>query len=130
MHLYNISTGELFSADSSLEGTGYSGGGCDPDNAELISHKNNPSSQSIVNSGPLPIGYYTIGAPVNTVTHGPYVLPLDPDTDNEMYGRDEFKIHGDSVVRPGFASDGCIIMAHDIRVKIWESGDHRLQVVS
>lgn len=130
MWTYKQSTGELFSDDNSLVGVGYSGGGTSPENHLATVHKNDPSAQNIVDTGPLPQGYYTIGSPVNTVTHGPYVMALDPDTDNQMFGRDAFLIHGDSIPNPGYASDGCIILSRDIRVKIWESGDHRLQVVS
>jgi hypothetical protein len=91
--------------------------------------KNNPDMQDVHNVGPLPKGKYTICAPVDTVTHGPYVLRLDPDADNEMFGRAGFLIHGDSVVHPGTASEGCIILGRSIREKIWTGGDHNLEVI-
>ena len=130
MWTYESSTGKLFDAAMNLEGAGYAGGGCDKTNAEAAAGKNNPDLQSVHNVGPLPVGRYTFNAPVDTRTHGPYVLWLAPDPDNEMFGRDAFGLHGDSVVDPGWASDGCIVQAHSVRVKVWESGDTRLEVVA
>lgn len=34
-----------------------------------------------------------------------------------------------SLEHPGAASEGCVIMPPFVRGKVWESGDHRLQVV-
>ena len=127
---YESSTGKLFDPSMNLAGTGYAGGGLDKTNAEAAAGKNNPALQAEHNVGPLPVGWYTVNAPVDTRTHGPYVLWLTPDADNEMFGRDAFGIHGDSVVDPGWASDGCVIQSHETRVAVWESGDRRLQVVA
>ena len=102
------------------EGYGYAGAG---------DGKNNPQMEDVRNVGPIPRGMYTIEAPVNTETHGPFVLRLTPDEDNEMYGRSAFLIHGDSISKPGTASRGCIILARSIREEIWDSGDRRLEVV-
>lgn len=123
-------TGKMFAPDGSLTGQGYSGGGTDPGNLEAIKGKNNPAMQKVHNEGPLPAGWYTMQGPINSHTHGPYAIPLLPDISNVMYGRDAFLCHGDSVVHPGFASEGCIIQDHLTRVKMWESGDHRLNVIS
>lgn len=98
---------------------GYSGAG---------DGKNNPEMQDVPNIGPIPVGKYTIGDPSDTKTHGPYVLDLTPDPENEMFGRFAFLIHGDSVVNPGTASEGCIILPRKVRVQIWESGDRELMV--
>ena len=92
--------------------------------------KNNPVQQDVEDVGPIPQGLYRIQAPVDTVTHGPYVLPLTPDPANEMFGRAGFLIHGDSVVDPGTASKGCIILPRFARQRIWESPDHVLTVVA
>src|ERR1035437_2005502 len=102
---YEQATGKLLH-DGDLVATGYSGAG---------GGKNNPTTQDVHNVGPIPIGHYTIEAPVDTVTHGPYVLRLEPDLANEMFGRAGFLIHGDSVVHPGTASEGCIIQARTVR---------------
>ena len=37
-------------------------------------------------------------------------MPLIPSPTNEMFGRSEFLIHGDSLEHPGAASEGCIIL--------------------
>ena len=103
---------------------GYSGGKDHPEG------KNNPAMQSIHNIGPLPCGLYDIGSPVNTVTHGPYVLPLTPHPENTMYSRSGFLIHGDSVVESGNASEGCVILSPAARRTVWNSGDHLLRVVT
>jgi hypothetical protein len=92
--------------------------------------KNNPSAQNIVDVGPIPQGSYIIGAPTDTVTQGPYVLPLTPDPTNEMFGRSDFLIHGDSLVDPGNASEGCIVTARSVRERIWASNDHLLKVIA
>lgn len=119
MWIFEQATGRLLH-DNMREAVGYSGAGdC----------KNDPTAQDVHNAGPIPRGSYTIGEPVDTVTHGPYVLRLTPDSDNEMCGRSGFLIHGDSVVHPGTASQGCIIMPKMVREKIWRSGDHELEVV-
>ncbi len=114
------STGEI-SQDSDHVAWGYAG---------KDAGKNNPAMQHVHNVGPLPCGLYEIGQPYNTKEHGPYVLPLTPDPGNEMFGRGGFLIHGDNIQSPGTASEGCIIASKLTRLRIWESGDHRLQVIA
>jgi hypothetical protein len=92
--------------------------------------KNNPETQNVEEVGPIPVGKYFIGAPHDTLTHGPFVLPLTADPGNEMFGRSAFLMHGDSVVDPGTASRGCIIMSLAVRTEVAESGDMLLQVIS
>jgi hypothetical protein len=121
MWTYEIITGRLYDNDGELVGVGYSG---------APSQKNNPDAQSMKNEGPIPVGKYTIGSPVNSVTHGPFVLSLTPDENNLMWGRSAFLLHGDSKVDPGNASEGCIIQSRDVRETVWASGDHELQVVA
>ena len=118
---YRQSTGELISYDGRTAGTGYSGAGAG---------KNNPTFENVRNVGPIPKGDYSIAAPVDTVTHGPYVLALRPAPANQMYGRSGFLMHSDSVVHPGAASEGCIVIAHSVREQCWNSGDHTLEVVA
>lgn len=125
MWVYEQRTGEISQHDafgnSAHVAIGYSG-------ADEL--KNDPFSQDVPDKGPIPCGIYTLNPPIDTVTHGPYVIPLVPDPDNQMFGRSGFLIHGDSIVHPGTASKGCIIAAHWVRVKMWESKDRQLQVVS
>lgn len=92
--------------------------------------KNIPEAQTMHGLGPIPCGRYTVrGPPFSSEHMGPYVLALDPDPGNAMFGRSGFCIHGDSNP-PGEASRGCIILARRVRELIRESGDFRLEVVS
>lgn len=117
---YTISSGAI-SQDGVTIGHGYSG---------QPNCKNDPTKCGIHNAGPIPQGRYVIGAPIDTKTHGPFVLPLTSDEANEMYGRSGFLIHGDSVVAPGTASEGCIILPRNIREAIRSSDDDELEVVA
>lgn len=112
-------TGELLK-DGILIGVGYSGKGA---------AKNNPLMQDVHNVGPIPAGDYSIGQPYDTETHGPFVLPLTPDSKNKMFGRSQFLIHGDSILHPGEASEGCIIYGRIVRERINKSLDRRLSVL-
>jgi hypothetical protein len=119
---YEQFSGKLYDPAGNLVGVGYSGAG---------DHKNQPAAQGRKDEGPIPCGQYSIGkVREKTPLHGPYVLPLNPNPDNEMFGRDGFLIHGDSVVHPGTASEGCIILDRDIRDKVGASKDKQLIVVT
>lgn len=118
--LYKQSNGEL-THDGVYIGTGYSG---------TSIGRNNPVAQAIANIGPIPEGEYTIGPAFMHPTKGPLVMRLFPESANEMYGRYGFLIHGDSIKAPGTASNGCIILSHDIRQKITGSDDNNLTVIA
>jgi hypothetical protein len=120
MWTYEQATGRLFDYNGDLVATGYSG---------APAGKNNPLMQNVSKVGPLPRGLYTLQPPVNSHVHGPYAIPLAPSTGNVMFGRDAFMCHGDSKIEPGTASEGCIIMPFETRVKMWESKDHVMQVI-
>jgi hypothetical protein len=121
MWTYQQSTGKVLDPNGIVVGYAYSGKG---------QYKNDPEAQSLHDQGPIPEGYYSIGSPRDTVTHGPFVLPLLPHQDNQMFGRNNFLIHGDSVVQPGTASEGCIVAARYIREDIAKSPVKLLAVVS
>lgn len=121
MWTYEQKTGWLIDQGGLRLAQGYSG---------HLSGKNSPVHEDVVDVGPIPRGRYGIEAPVDTVTHGPYVLRLVPNYENQMFGRTGFLIHGDSVVEPGTASRGCIILPRFARERIWESSDHDLTVVA
>jgi len=107
--------------DGEVVGWGYSGAG---------QGKNNPQLQHIHDVGPIPRGLWVIeGPPAYTMTPRSYVLRLTPTGDAKTYGRAGFLIHGDSIVNPGTASEGCVILSHLLRVTIWLSGDRELMVV-
>jgi len=125
MWTYVQRSGELRNADGELVAAGYSG--FPPDG------KNNPGVEAEPDIGPIPCGYYTIGAPecVDAAgPHGPFVLPLTPDPSNEMFGRSGFLCHGDSIAHAGCASHGCMIFPRAIRDAIAASNDDRLLVVA
>lgn len=119
MWYWEQTNGRLY-YDGLLRGTGYSGAGAG---------KNNPALQWEENIGPIPEGRYNIEEPRDTPAHGPFVMPLSPYPENQMFGRSGFLIHGDSIKKPGTASEGCIILPRTARQEIWNSGDHTLQVV-
>lgn len=129
MWTYEIRTGRLFDRDEKYVATGYSGGGTDPHDAAAVEGKNNPAFQNVHNVGPLPEGIWIISAPVNSATHGKYAMKLTPQIGTETFGRDCFLMHGDSLVHPGFASEGCVVQPYPARVQVWESGDHILRSV-
>jgi len=104
--IYEQSTGLLKTCDGlTVLAHCYSGAGVG---------KNNPDMQKVKNVGPVHVGWYTLGTPLYTgkgqnSTHGPYVIPLEPDPENDMDSRGGFLIHGDSMHAPGTASEGCVI---------------------
>ena len=117
---YEQLTGKLSTNEGKILNIGYAGHG---------QGKNNPQMQDVHNIGPIPKGKYTIGPWYDSPHTGPFTLPLTPDASNEMFGRSDFKIHGDSINAPGTASNGCIIMPHDIRIKINSMSDKCLTVI-
>ena len=126
MWTYVQKTGELL-RDGSHIALGYSG----YDHPETGQKgKNNPELQNVEDVGPIPVGKYFIGTPHDTLAHGPFVLPLKPDPGNEMFARTAFLMHGDSVVEPGTASRGCIVVSRAVRKRVAASGDKLLQVIS
>src|ERR1700744_362361 len=84
--------------------------------------KNNPEYQDVHNEGPIPQGTWTImGPPIETASHGPFVLHLFPEVLTKTFGRSGFLIHGDSILHPGKASEGCIILPLTAREQIWQT---------
>lgn len=98
--------------------------------AGFAAGRNNPELQGVKSFGPLPRGVYRIGNPYDSGSVGPFALRLTPDAANEMFGRDSFRIHGDSIDSPGSASRGCIVLPLVTRKKIAASGDRELHVVN
>lgn len=91
---------------------------------------NNPALQNVPNVGPLPQGHYTIGSPYTHPKLGPVVMDLEPDPSNEMFGRNEFRIHGALISDPADSSHGCIVLARVVRERIAASGDDHLEVIA
>ena len=119
MWLYVQRTGALYHNDKPVA-VGYSG---------LDEDKNRPESQHIHNRGPIPCGVYRIGDNFDSKTHGPFCLPLTPDLANEMFGRSDFLIAGDSVLDPGRTGEDCIVLYRGTRERIYSSRDRELHVV-
>ncbi len=112
--VYQQSTGRL-TRDGVLIATGHAGHG---------EGRNNPSLQHVRDTGPLPQGTWRILPPQDPVRRlGPLAMPLEPIT-GDMFGRDDFLIHGDAV-----PSTGCIVLPVDVRRLIAESSDDILHVI-
>lgn len=120
MWIYEQRTGWLYDSSGKRFALGYSGKG---------DGKNNPDMQTVQKVGPIPCGVYSALAPIDSDKHGKYVLRLVPDPANEMFGRDAFMMHGDSIPHPGEASKGCIIQARFAREAFWNSGE-QIKVVA
>jgi hypothetical protein len=105
---------------SRLLGSGYSGSGAG---------KNDPALDFIPNVGPIPIGkWLLVGLEERGDLHPP-VIRLAPAPGTETFHRGGFLIHGDSIAHPGEASHGCIILPHEVREAIWNSGIRELEVI-
>jgi type VI secretion system (T6SS) effector TldE1-like protein len=124
--IFEITTGKLYAPQGNCVAAGYSGGnlGKDPEG------KDNPIDEPLKNIGPLPEGLYTLDVPLLQSHLGPFAIPLVPDPANDMFGRDGFYCHGDSLENPGCASEGCVILPRDVREAMWNSPDHQLRVVA
>lgn len=116
MNKWIISTGQFLDKDGNQVCTGYAG---------QPPHVNDPEAVAMHNIGPLPPGVYSIGQPqnldpdpnnwVSTLRHmGPYIMALKPQPDEQgkfdwLLDRSAFYIHGDSIAKPGSASNGCVV---------------------
>lgn len=120
MWQYTRSTGTLTDSDGASYSGGYSGNG---------QGLNNPAMSDVQDVGPLPAGLYTIGVFADRPVVGEFAAPLDPDADNQMFGRSGFFMHGDNPAADHTASDGCIVLPRAVREAVAASGDIRLQVV-
>lgn len=127
---YEITTGYL-RHDGLLIGAGWSGrnisGG--------VQGRNNVSAVQVHGIGPCPIGWYTRGEMYNSPLRGPKTIPLIPDPENEMFGRQYFEMHGFRIGTLASdpsnpSSDGCLIQLGPAREQFGTSPDRRLQVVS
>lgn len=116
---YEQATGVLLNPANEQVGKGYSGLGV---------AKNNPEAQCMGGVGPIPRGSYSIGEPHESAQVGPFAMSLTPSDFTNTFGRSDFLIHGDSVLNPGAASHGCIILPRSLREAIWNSGDHVIEV--
>lgn len=116
-HTYDARTGIWRFTDGHYW-TGYSGTG---------EGRNNPDLEARRSLGPIPVGKWTIHPPHRSPNTGPYTMALTP-LEHDAHGRSLFRIHGDNSTHT--ASHGCIILSPlRIRVRIWESGVHLVEVI-
>jgi hypothetical protein len=115
---YQQSPGKIYHNGQYVD-TGYSG---------ALTNKNNPSRQQVKGLGPLPRGTYRITG--YSSSKGPLTIILQQET-GLSFGRSLFRIHGEKrpPAKPGYASEGCIILGPVTRNRIWLSGDRILEVV-
>lgn len=121
--VYSQSTG-VMTYDGDEMGVGYSGNG---------DGLNNPDMQEVQGIGPIPQGLYAIQDPETHGRLGPVAMELLPSMGTVMFGRSGFFIHGDNAEMDHTASEGCIILGHDIRVQMGElvvNGENILEVVA
>jgi hypothetical protein len=121
MWIFEQRTGRLYADGGTLVGTGYAGA-VDGDG------KNNPDMQAVHDIGPIPCGDYTIGPAHTHPKLGFVTMNLTPDPTNEMFGRADFRIHGDTPEHD--ASEGCIVQGRSVRDRVNTSADKRLRVVA
>lgn len=114
---YKQTTGELL-FNGKVVAKGYSGHG---------EGLNNPEKESVRDVGPIPRGEWNMGDAFKHETKGPLVIRLSP-AGHKAHGRDGFLIHGDNSKMDRSASNGCIILAKEVREKIAKSGAKKLVV--
>jgi len=117
--IYEQSTGNLYTGEGKFVETGYAGHG---------DGKNNPEKEKVKSVGPLPQGYYMAGWMLDDKHTGLGSVWLYPHPHNEMYGRGDFRVHGDNKRGDFSASEGCIIMSWGVRKGILPG--HVIQVVA
>jgi hypothetical protein len=125
MWVFDSSSGWLTDPNGVNVECGYAGGNLGK-NPEGINNKAYQYTRFI---GPLPVGLYLFGIPVEGTHLGPMAIPLTPDSSNDMRGRADFYCHADTIGHPRCASEGCMVMSRATRLLISQSPDKQLQVV-
>jgi hypothetical protein len=123
-YTFEITTGTLFDENMAFVAKGYSGGNCGK-NPEGV---NNPADEGLKDIGPAPEGLYTHGMLIAHSHLGPNAIQLIPDPSNDMKGRSDLYMHGDTTPA-GNASEGCIIMPLSARMQ-WLNSNLPLRVVA
>lgn len=116
---YEQSSGKLY-RDRECVAQGYSGHG---------EGKNNPAAEGVRNTGPIPAGKWKVGPAYQHPRKGGCVLPLTAALGTSTHGRSGFLIHGDSLVNPGTASEGCIVLPYQARERLSREKVTELHVV-
>lgn len=98
-------------------GSGYSGHG------EGV---NCPEKELVQDVGPIPCGLWSLSFPYKDDHRGPICFRLTPMTYRGP--RSGFLLHADNSKGDRSASEGCIIMAHDVRQAVADSKEQYLLV--
>lgn len=83
--------------------------------------------------GPIPTGWWDIGAPFDSPHTGHHAMRLRPWPETRTFGRTDFEFHGENPLHRGLSSHGCIVTAVGdlwIRVHVSDSSIPYLQVVA
>jgi RHS repeat-associated protein len=115
-------TGQLFYFNAATGIQSFIGYG----NAGNGSGLNNPSMQCVLNTGPPPIGNYSLGAPENRF--GPNSMRLNP-RDNRAATCNGARTGGYFLHNPASGSIGCIQLSDSILSQIAASSDREFRVV-
>jgi hypothetical protein len=116
---YCVRSGNLYDPVGKHIATGYSG---------KFPYKNNPDGERIRDNGPIPKGRYLMTLAQHS-SHSPPVIALTP-LGHDARGRTDFRIHGDRRTRPGYASEGCIVInGQHVRRSILNNADDELDVI-
>ena len=73
-------------------------------------HVNQPSDVALAGLGPIPHGDWHVGLPHKHIRLGPLAFRLRPGVNTNVFGRDEFYVHGDNGEMNQSASTGCIVL--------------------
>lgn len=109
MYTYKQSTGDLFNSRGIKIGKGYAGHG------EGV---NNTALEAVRDVGPIPRGMWKIMPPIDHPKCGPVSMRLEWSPKTNVFGRDAFLIHGDTIEMNQSASHGCIILNKSVRLLI------------
>jgi Protein of unknown function (DUF2778) len=120
MWTYSQLSGDLANPSGDYIGSGYSGRGAGLNNSLL---------QDDPDIGPIPQGTWLIGTFFDDPGgKGPIVCHLSPASTTQTFGRSGFMIHGDNKESNHTASEGCIILARNLREAVAESKELYLLV--
>jgi hypothetical protein len=113
-----------------------------PDGTTYLGHSghgiglNNPNAVDLVGVGPLPPAIYSLGPWQDSKDYGPgdarlgpLVSRLTPEPGSDMMGRSGFFFHGGNGTNPPTDSDGCIVLQHDDRQAVCDSGETQVTVI-
>lgn len=119
---YNQSTGHFYNANpydttaSNSNVYGYSGTSSRSDATPPYAGRNNPYTQEIRNTGPIPRGTYTVPRCKDEGTQKDIMI-LQPTAGTNTYGRGGLEGHGNNATTND-ASKGCIILPRQTRKEI------------